>query len=250
MVWIADILRNALRLLANLLARLPGPPFDYVIVELAGSYPERTSPRPPLVQRLISRPWQRPEESLEDLRARLERIARSDPVRGIGLRIRDLHTVPGRLAVIQSLREALVQIRRRDKRVVAYLPGCDLAAYYVASAADEIWMPEAGVWNVTGLRRAVTFFRQAFDRAGILPEFERIAEYKTAADPFLRQGLSQHHREVIESVLDSVMEEFIREVADARRLDPDAVRAAVDRAPLVAEEARTAGLIYVLCYED
>lgn len=250
MVWIADILRNALRLIANLLARLPGPPCDYVIVELAGSYPERTSPRPPLVQRLISRPWQRPEESLEDLRARLERIARSDRLRGIVLRIRDLHTVPGRLAVIQSLRTGLVEIRRRGKRVVAYLPGCDLAAYYVASAADEIWMPEAGVWNVTGLRTEITFFRQAFDRAGILPEFERIAEYKTAADPFLRQGLSQHHREVIESVLDSVMEEFIREVAEARRLDPDAVRAAVDRAPLVAEEARAAGLIDGLCYED
>src|SRR3989304_9830730 len=115
MVWIADILRNALRLLANLLARLPGPPFDYVIVELAWSSPERTSPRPPLVQRLISRPWQRPEESLEDLRARLERIARSDRVRGIVLRIRDLHTVPGRLGGLPSPPGALLQIRRRRK---------------------------------------------------------------------------------------------------------------------------------------
>lgn len=250
MIWIADILRNAHRLIAHLLSRLPGPPLDYVIVELTGSYPERTPPRPPFLQRVMPRPWQRPEESLEDLRARLERIARSDRVRGIVLRIRDLRAAPGRLAVIQSLREALSEVRRRGKRVVAYLPDCDLAVYYAASVADEIWMAEAGVWNVTGLRTEITFFRQAFDRVGILPEFERIAEYKTAADPLLRPGLSEHHREVIESVLDSVMEEFVRAVAEARRLDPAAVRAIVDRAPLVAEEAKAAGLIDGLCYED
>jgi protease-4 len=250
MTWLADIVRNGLRLLAHLLARLPGPVFDYVVVELVGSYPERTPPRPPLTQRLMTRPWQRPEESLEDLRARLERIARSERVRGIVLRIRDLHTAPGRLAVLQSLRGALAEFRRRGKRVVAYLPGCELAAYYVASVADEIWMAEAGVWNVTGLRAEITFFRQALDRLGILPEFERIAEYKTAADPLLRSGLSEHHREVIESVLDSLLAEVVRGVAEARRLDPATVRAAADRAPLAAEEAKAARLVDGVCYED
>jgi len=191
-----------------------------------------------------------PEESQEDLRDRLERIVRSARVRGIVLRIRDLRTAPGRLAVLQSLREAIAVVRRRGKRVVAYLPACDLAEYYVASAADEIWMPEAGTWNVTGVRTEITFFRQAFDRIGILPEFERIAEFKTAADPFTRPGLSESHREVIESVLDGLMEEFVRDVADARGLDPAAVRTAVDGAPLEAEEARAAGLVDGICYED
>lgn len=247
MSWILDLARNGLRLLANLAARLPGPPLDYIVVEVSGSYPERTPPRPPLLQRLMSRPWQRPEESLEALRIRLERIAASPRVRGIVLRVRDLSAG---LATVQSLRAALADLRQHGKRVVAYLPAADLPTYYLASAADEVWMAEAGHWVVLGLRTEVTFFRDAFDRAGILPEFERIAEYKTAADPFLRSGMSEHHREVVESLLDAVLDEFVTDVAAARRLDPAAVRAAVDRAPLAAEDAVAAGLLDGVCFED
>ncbi len=248
MIWIVDGLRNALRFLANLLARLPGPPLDYVIVDITGSYPERTPKPRRLIQRLMKPPWQGPDdESLEALRDRLERIAGAARVRGIVLRV---HNLTAGLAAVQSLRQVVAEVRRRGKRIVAYVPGPDLPAYYLASAADEIWMAEAGYWNVMGFRTEITFFREAFDRAGILPEFERIAEFKTAADPFMRSGLSEHHREVIESILDSLMHEFVTDVASARRLDPSAVRAAVDRAPLGAEEARAAGLIDGLCYED
>ncbi|MBM3470032.1 MAG: signal peptide peptidase SppA [Armatimonadetes bacterium] len=247
MTWILDLVRNGLLLLCNALARLPGPPLDYVVVELTGSYPERNPTPRPLAQRVLMRPLQRPEESMEALRDRLERIAGDERVRGIVLRVRDLRAG---MATVQSIRSLLREFRGRGKRVVAYLQGADLPEYYLAAAADEIWMPEAGHWTVLGLRTEITFFREAFDRAGILPEFERIAEYKTAVDPFMRFGLSEHHREVVESVLDSVMAEFAEDVAAARRLDPGAVRAAVDRAPLCAHDAWTAGLVDGICYED
>lgn len=250
MIWIVDGLRNALRFLANLLTRLPGPAVDYVVIEVTGSYPERTPPPRRLLQRLLRPPWQRPDESLEALRARLERIARAPGVRGLVLRVGDLRADLPRLATVQSLREAFAEVRRRGKRVVAYLPDADLPTYYLASAADEIWMAEAGYWNVLGLRTEITFLRDALDRVGILPEFERVAEFKTAADRFLRSGFSEHHREMTESLLDSTMHEFVADVAASRRLDPDAVRAAVDRAPLGAGDARAAGLIDGLCYED
>lgn len=250
MLWIADLLLNGLRLLGRLTARLGPPPPEFVVVELSGAYPERAAARPAILQRLVARPWQRRDESLEELRDRLDRIALAGGVRGVVLRIRDLRVAPGRVAVLQSLRDAIADLRRRGKRVAAYLPACDLPAYYVATAADEVWMAEAGTWDVTGLRAEVTFFREAFDRLGVLPEFERIAEYKTAADPFMRAGLSEPHREMIESLLDAVIDEFVRDVADARGLDASAVRAAMDRAPLDADAARAAGLVDGLCYED
>ncbi|MDQ7840493.1 MAG: signal peptide peptidase SppA [bacterium] len=247
MTWILDLIRNGLLFLFNALARLPGPPLDYVVVELTGSYPERNPTPRPLAQRMLMRPLQRPDESLEALRERLERIAGDARVRGIVLRV---HGLRAGMATVQSLRAALDEFRGRGKRVVAYLQEADLPDYYLAAAADEIWMPEAGHWAVLGLRAEITFFREAFDRAGVLPEFERIAEYKTAYDPFMRSGLSEYHREVVESVLDSVMAVFVEDVAAARRLDPGAVRAAVDRAPLGAHDAWTDGLIDGICYED
>ncbi len=247
MIWVIDALRNAWRFVRNGLIRAFGRRLDYVVVEVAGSYPERTPRRRPLRQRLLSGTWQRPEESLEALRERLERIASAPGVRGIVLRVRDLQAG---MATIQSLRAAFAEVRRRGKRVVAYLPETHLPAYYLATAADEIHMAPAGFWMVIGLRTEITFFRSAFDRIGVLPEFERLAEYKTAADPFMRSGLSEPHREVIESILDSLMQEIASDLAAARRLDPAAVRVAIDRAPLTADDAKAAGLVDGVCYED
>ncbi|MGQ0548950.1 MAG: signal peptide peptidase SppA [Armatimonadota bacterium] len=246
MIWIVDAFANAFRLLSNLLARL-GPPLDYVVVEIAGSYPERTPPPRRLTQRLLQPPWQRTDESLEALRDRLERVARAPGVRGIVLRVRDLSAG---LAALQGLRDAIAELRRGGKRVIAYLTEVDLSAYYLATAADEIWMPAVGFWNVLGMRTEITFFRDAFNRIGVLPEFERMAEYKTAADRFVRSSLSEHHREMLDAILDSWMQEVTGDIAAARRLNPDNVRAAVDRAPLTAADARAAGLIDGLCYED
>jgi protease-4 len=247
MRWLLDLLRNSLRLVFNVVRRLPGPPVDYVVIEVSGSYPERTPPAGPLLRRLLRLPSRHPGESLEKLRARLERISVAPGVLGVVLRIHDL---TASIATVQSLRDAVAALRRSGKRVVASLNDADLPGYYLATAADEIWMPEVGDWNVLGLHTDITFFRGALDRAGILPEFERIAEYKTAADPFMRSGLSEHHREVLESIMDAFMAEFTGDVAASRRLDPGAVRAAVDRSPLRADEAREAGLIDVVAYED
>jgi protease-4 len=245
--WILDAARNASRLIGNLLVRLMGPAADFVAVTLSGGYPERSTPPQPLWQRVMPLPWRRREESLEALRERLDRIAGDTRVRGVIVRMRDLEAG---MATVQSLRDALIGLRRRGKRVVAYLPAADLRTYYLAAAADEIIMAPAGFWRVTGLRSEITFFRQAFDRLGLLPQFDRIAEYKTAADPFMRSGISEHHREVVESVLDALLGEIVDDVARARRLAPEAVRAAIDRAPLTAEAAAAAGLIDAVGYED
>ncbi len=250
MTWILDLLPNCLRLLHNMLARIPHPRVDYVVVEVAGSYPEREPPRPPMLQRMVAPPWKKPGESLEALRCRLDRIGAAAHVRGVVLRIRGINGGVATAATVQSLRGAVLGLREKGKRVVAYLPEADLPTYYLAAAADEIWMPAPGHWNALGLRVEVTFLRGALDRAGVVPEYERIAEYKTAADIFMRSGISKEHREVLESVLDSVLAEFTADVGKDRKLEPGALRSAIDQAPLEAEAAREAGLIDGVGYED
>jgi protease-4 len=247
MLWVVDVVRNAWRLVANAVVRLTGRPPDYVVVTLSGSYPERTPPGRPLWRRPLVPPWERPEESLEALRERLERIGSSKHVRGIVLRPLDLRAG---LATLQSLRGAVAEVRRRGKRVVAYLLDADLPSYFLAVACDDVVMAPAGFWTVAGPRTELTFFRQAFDRLGLLPQYERVAEYKTAADIFMRPTMSEHHREVVESLLDGFRAEIVAEVAAARGLEQEAVRAAIDRAPLGAETAASMGLVDAVCYED
>jgi protease-4 len=244
-VLLFDLLANLFRLLGRFLA---GPPPEYVVFDLAGSYPERAAPRPRFrpLRGLLPLPPQ-PEESLEELRAAFDRVARDTRVRGVVVRIGDLGAG---MATTQSLRGALLGLRRRGKRVVAYLTTINTQQYYLAAAADEILLPESAVLATTGLRTEVTFLREALDRLGIVPDFDHIAEYKTAADPLLRRSMSPEHREMVEALLDSQLERICADVGASRRLDPQEVRALIDRSPLSAGDALAAGLVDGIRYED
>src|SRR3990170_2885367 len=130
---IADLIANLFRLLRNLLTFLGRPP-EYVVVDISGSYPERRAPRPRIQPFRGALPFLRPppEESLEDLRGVLDRVARAPQVRGVVVRLGEL---PVGLATVQSLRDALLALRRRGKRVVAYLTTISTPQYYLAAAA-------------------------------------------------------------------------------------------------------------------
>ena len=249
MALIVDLIANLIRLLGNLLFRLSGPPPDYVLLDMAGSYPERRAPRPRFLPLRGVLPFglPAPEESLEELREVLDRLARAPRVRGVVVRVGEL---TAGLATVQSLRAALLSLRRRGKRIVAYLTTASTPQYYLATAADEILLPESAVVALTGLRTEVTFLRDAFDRLGVSPEFDRIAEYKTAADPYLRRTMSAAHREMLDAILDGLLEEITADVAAARGQEVTAVRAALDRAPLLAGDALALGLVDGLLYED
>src|SRR3972149_1536866 len=85
---------------------------------------------------------------------------------------------------------------------------------------------------------------------GIEFEYEAMAEYKTAMDRYRRSSMSETHREMLDAILDSCFEDVVAGIADGRRLSPERVRELIDQGPWTAEEARDAGLIDALLYED
>ena len=235
---VSDLLYNLYVLIRNVLVALRGPRRMYVLLELTGPYPEHRA----------RRRWRiRPPQSLDEFRERLDLIAANEHAAGVVI---TAHTAELGFASIQSIRAALQAFQARGKRVVAYLPQANTRLYYLAAAADSIVMPEAGVLDLAGLQLGATFFKDALDRLGIAGEFEQIAEYKGAAEPFTRSTMSEPMRESLSAILDSVFEDVVSYIAASRRLGPDAVRALVDRAPFTAGEALEAGLVDSLAFED
>ena len=235
--YLSDFLYNAWTLLGNQILRLRRPRPLYVLLDLSGPYPEHRTGR---------FRWIRQPQCIDELRDQLKQIAGSDAA-GVVLTMSSLQAG---LASVQSMRSALAGLRRAGKRVVAYVPEADMRTYYLASAADTIVMPEAGALDIAGLRAEMTFFKDALDRLGVAGAFEQMGEYKGAAEPFTRAAMSEAMRESLSAVLDSMFAEAIAETAEARGIEPAALRAAVDRAPLSAAEARAAGLVDGILFED
>ncbi len=242
---ILDALVNLWRLLRNARGRLLGRPPDYVWIEVGGSLPEFGTPVGFLRRRLSPGPN---PITLEELRARLERISADGRPRGVVLRVRDLDAG---WAALEELRRELLAYRARGGRVVAYLAeGADTRSYYLACAADEILATPVATLSVIGVRARVNFFKDALDRLGLRAEVVAVSPYKTAGDPYVRNDFSRESREQTERLVDRRYEELTRAIGEGRGLSPEEARAAIDRGPYGAREALAGRLLDGVCYED
>jgi protease-4 len=245
-ILISDLFRNARLALANRIRLLKRKGMDYVILEMSGGYPERT-PRPQRRFPLSLLPWPPPPPSVESFAASLERLALDPRVKGVVLLITALSAGP---ATLSSLRQAVMRFRGTGKQAVAYLHDLDMWSYYLAVACDQVLAPESASFRAAGLWSEALFLKDTLALAGIKVDFEAIAEYKVSPDTFRRAKMTDPHREMLESLLDSIYEEVVDAIADGRSTTPKRIRKLLDSVPLTSEQARTAGLLDELCYED
>ncbi len=195
--------------------------------------------------------------SLEYLHKALQRIAGDPDVRGV------LFLMKGpsiSLAQAQSMVALFARFRRWDnqlaaanaapKQIIVHLEQTGAAAYLVAAAADKVTMPPLASWDVVGLRVAPTYWKETLRRIGVEFDVVKIAPWKTAADRFIRQDMSDAEREQNNWLLDSLIEDIAGGIAQGRHLSVEQVRALIDNAPLSADEALAAGLIDHILYED
>jgi protease-4 len=212
-------------------------PGSVLVVDIEGSYVE--SAEPPLFERLASQP-PRPLVSLLSELAMAERDTR---LSAVVLRVRGLGIG---WAKAQEIRGAIERLGAHGRRTIAYLEldsfGGNLE-YYVASAAQELFVAEATRAPLIGLAGEFLFFGGLFEKLGIGLEVERVGQYKSAAETFAGRQMSDANREMETALLDSLDAQFVSGIARSRSLTPEAVRAAIDAAPSEPEELEKLGLI-------
>ena len=150
----------------------------------------------------------------------------------------------------EELRDAIADFRTSGKPIYAYIEVGTNKEYYIATAAERVYVMPTGDLFINGLAADVMFFRGSLDKLGIYPDVYQIGKYKNAPDEFTRKSMSDAHREVVNSILDDIFNRFVNTIAETRKKTPDEVRALIDNAPLGAKDALSAGLIDGTKYLD
>src|SRR6185437_13259748 len=153
-------------------------------------------------------------------------------------------------AKLEELRADIVNFKKSGKPVYAFLRGAGTKEYYLATAADKVFMSPEDELDVKGLRAELMFVKGTLDKLGVEMEFEHVGKYKDAPDMFTKTGSSPETREVINQLLDQFYGDFVNTVAEGRKKAPDAVRTLIDNGPFIGKEAREGGLVDALLYED
>ena len=153
-------------------------------------------------------------------------------------------------AKMQELRADLQQFKKSGKPLYAYLKSPGAREYYVATAANRIYMPPEDMLNLKGLRFELTYFKRTLDKLGVQVEIEHAGKYKDFGDMFTRTSLSPETEEVMNSVIDDLYGDLVQAIAAGRRQDAATVRATIDQGPLLSNQALQTGLVDELRYED
>ncbi|MFV0387715.1 MAG: signal peptide peptidase SppA [Pyrinomonadaceae bacterium] len=150
----------------------------------------------------------------------------------------------------QELRNAIKEVRAGGKPVYAYLELGMTKDYYIATAAEKIYMPPAGDLYATGFSANATFYKGSLDKIGIEPEVIQIGKYKNAPDSYTRTDMSDEQREVLNAIVDQYYGSFVNAVAEARKKSVEEVKEIVDSAPFHGKLAQDAGLTDGAIYKE
>src|SRR4029079_13352229 len=116
-------------------------------------------------------------------------------------------------AKVQELREAVVDFRTSGKPVYAFLEYGGDREFFLATAADKIFLVPTATLDLTGVATYEVFLRGTLDRIGTYPDLMHIGDYKTAINMFTEKGFTPAHREMSEPLNHDKLDQLAGAVA-------------------------------------
>lgn len=190
--------------------------------------------------------------SLLDLLRAIDK-AKTDPhVKGI---VAHFGSTQPKLAEADEIRAAIKAFRASGKFTYAFGPtygefGEGNAAYFLASAFEQIWLQPVGAVSLTGLALQSPFGKAALDKIGVKADFMQREEYKSFMDMATRNDFAPPVKANMQSLLDDLSDHVAAGIAESRDFAIDHSRDLMQRGPYTDEEALKEKLVTRLGYFD
>jgi len=131
-----------------------------------------------------------------------------------------LSPMPNGWATAQQLRQAILAFKTSGKFVYAYGENITQGAYYVASAADSIFVNPVGDVELKGLSTTIPFFKGTLDKLELQPEIFYAGKFKSATEPFRAEKMSEPNRQQTTEFMTDFWNQFVGAVAAHTHTDP------------------------------
>jgi protease-4 len=189
---------------------------DNTILQLKLNAPihDRKSSLPMLVYNITSFRTDN-QIGLNDILNNITNASKDEHIRGIFL---DLSGINAGIATVEEIRNALIDFRKSGKFIVAFSDSYSQKAYYLASAADKIYMNPGGSVDFIGLSAEIMFYKKALEKLDIKPEIIRHGKFKSAVEPFMYDKMSPENREQIHTYVGSIWDHMVQKISESRHV--------------------------------
>lgn len=163
----------------------------------------------------------------------------------------NLSNIEAGVTHIEEIRSALERFRQSGKPVIAYADDYSQGAYYLASAADKIFLNPSGTATLTGISTTTIFFKDLLDRLGVEVQLIRHGKFKAAAEQLISNKMSAENREQLKAYGTAVWNTWTEAISKSRSIDKDVLNKLTDEISVTnGKKAMEANLVDALLYKD
>ena len=157
-----------------------------------------------------------------------------DPnIEGIFINLSDIQAAP---ATLEAIRNELIDFKKSKKFIISYADNYSQRAYYIASAADKIYLNREGSIDLKGLSLQVMFYKGLLSKLDIEPQVIRHGKFKSAVEPYILDKMSEANKEQLMTYIGSTWQHIVEGIAAQRNIDPQIIEKAANELTLQEPE--------------
>ena len=163
---------------------------------------------------------------LHDLTAAIRAAASDVNIRLMVLKLDEMDSAP--LPALEEIRSAIGTFRDIGKMVIAVGSNYSQSQYYLAAAADHIFLDPLGVVALEGFSIYRNYFGEALDRLNVDIQLFRAGHYKAAAEPLVRSSMSDVDREASSALVRVAWSQYKEALAAMRGVKAERIQQILD----------------------
>lgn len=155
-------------------------------------------------------------------------------------------------ATIEEIRNALLDFRSSGKFIYSYNSTYTQKSYYLATAADKVYLNPEGMLDFQGIAGSYTFYKGLLEKLGLEIQVFKHGEFKSAVEPYILDKMSDAARLQAEVYLNSMWNHILKSISTSRGLSVEDLNKAASALPAMtpADELLANKLIDALKYKD
>lgn len=138
------------------------------------------------------------------------------------------------VAQLQELRDQLVNFKKSGKWIVAYSDNYTQGCYYLATAANKVYINPEGSINWHGIGSQPMFVKDLLAKFGVKMQVIKVGKYKSATEMFTEEKMSEANREQTQRYIQSLWDNMCKDVSKSRNISTAKLNDLADNGIFVA----------------
>lgn len=168
----------------------------------------------------------------------IKEYSKDSSVKAIVLRV---DSPGGAVAPSQEIYEEVKKAASNKKIVVSMGSIAASGGYYISSPATRIIANPGTLTGSIGVIMEIPNIEGLLSKVGVKAEVIKSGKHKDIASAF--RGIGKEERQILQGVMDDVHDQFIKAVAEGRKMPPDEVKRLADGRVFTGRQAKDAGLV-------